>query len=125
MKPLLLLLLSFITFSNAHAQKQDKKLQVQIQNLVQDFHGDIGVYVKNLKNGRKVAINADTLFATASMIKVPILIGIMDKINRGELTYHQELLYRDSLLYPGVDILGSFKDSQTIELSKVLMLMLT
>jgi beta-lactamase class A len=28
-------------------------------------------------------------------------------------------------LYPGEDILGSFKDSQTIELSKVIMLMLT
>ena len=33
--------------------------------------------------------------------------------------------YRDSLLYPGIDILGAFKDSQEIELSKVMMLMLT
>jgi beta-lactamase class A len=59
------------------------------------------------------------------MVKVPILTGIMDKINKGELDYHQELLYRDSLLYAGVDILGSFKDSEKIELSKVMMLMLT
>src|SRR6185503_13572413 len=31
----------------------------------------------------------------------------------------------DSLLYPGEDILGSFKDKDTIELSKVVLLMIT
>jgi len=59
------------------------------------------------------------------MVKIPILIGIMDKINRGELDYHQVLKYRDSLLYAGIDILGSFKDTEKIELSKVMMLSLT
>lgn len=49
----------------------------------------------------------------------------MDKINKDELRYHQELKYRDSLLYAGVDILGSFKDTEKIELSKVMMLSLT
>jgi beta-lactamase class A len=59
------------------------------------------------------------------MVKIPILIGIMHKLQDSELQYHQELLYRDSLLYPGVDLLGSFKDSQQVELSKVMMLMLS
>jgi beta-lactamase class A len=120
-----ILLLSVLTFSKPHAQKTDKHLTAKIQSLIESFHGDIGIYVKNLKNGKTVALQADTLFPTASMVKIPILIGLMDRINKGELTYHQELLYRDSLLYAGVDILGSFKDSQKIELSKVLMLMLT
>src|SRR6476661_2049301 len=125
MKPALLLLLSLLTFSKPHAQRQDKKLERNIQALIQNFNGSIGVYVKNLKNDKIVAINADTIFPTASMVKIPILIGLMDKINKGALTYHQELVYRDSLLYEGVDVLGSFKDSQKIELSKVMMLMLT
>jgi beta-lactamase class A len=49
----------------------------------------------------------------------------MDKMNRGELGYHQSLTYKDSLLYKGEDILGSYKNNEKIELSKVLMLMLT
>jgi beta-lactamase class A len=49
----------------------------------------------------------------------------MDKINKGELSYHQDLQYRDSLLYAGVDILGSYKETEKIDLSKVMMLMLT
>jgi beta-lactamase class A len=50
----------------------------------------------------------------------------MDKIQKGELNYHQRLTYTDSLYYnEGDDILSRFKDSATIELSKVMMLMLT
>ena len=107
------------------AQKIDKKLDSKIRNLVQDYHGDIGVYVKSLKNGNLVSINADTLFPTASIVKVPILIGIADKINRGELFYDSSLTYKDSLLYEGEDILGSFKNDEKILLKKVMMLSLT
>ncbi len=50
----------------------------------------------------------------------------MDKMQKGELNYHQRLTYTDSLFYDeGDDILSRFKDSSTIELSKVMMLMLT
>lgn len=107
------------------AQKVDRKLQKEIEQTIKGFNGTIGIYIKNLKNNKTVFVNADTIFPTASIVKVPILIGIMDKINKGELKYHQELRYRDSLLYEGVDILGSFKDTEKIELSKVMMLMLT
>jgi beta-lactamase class A len=116
-----------IVFSCFHlfAQKVDKKLQKEVEEAIKGFNGNIGVYIKNLKNNKTVAVNADTLFPTASMVKIPILIGIMDKINKGELDYHQNLAYRDSLLYAGVDILGSFKDTEKIELGKVIMLSLT
>ncbi|MDB5195852.1 MAG: beta-lactamase [Flaviaesturariibacter sp.] len=122
---ILIVLFYFLISSAASAQKSDKKLQGQVENLVKGFGGDIGVYIKSLNNNKVVAINADTIFPTASMVKVPILIGVMDKIVKGELSYHQDLKYRDSLLYAGVDILGSFKDTEHIELSKVMMLMLT
>ena len=114
-----------ILFTAAGAQKQDKKLQKKISALIQGFHGDIGIYIKNLKNNRIVSIHADTVFPTASMVKMPILVGIMHKLNSGELDYHQTLRYRDSLLYAGEDLLGSFKDTEKVELGKVMMLMLT
>jgi beta-lactamase class A len=120
-----LLLICFLCFSFAEAQKNDPVLQKQLQALIAGFKGDIGIYVHNLKNHRQVAINADTIFPTASIVKIPILTGIMRKIEDGQLTYHQPLIYKDSLLYEGEDILGSFKNNEKIELSKVLMLMLT
>lgn len=125
MRKLLLLTIAFFILLQLPAQKRDKKLQREIEKLVKGFQGDVGIYVKNLKNGKTAAVHADTVFPTASMVKIPILIGVMDKISRGQLTYHQNLTYKDSLLYPGVDILGSFKNDEKIELSKVMMLMLT
>ena len=109
----------------AFSQKTDKKLQSKLQDAISGFNGDIGIYVKNLRTGKTVAINADTIFPTASIVKVPILLGIMDKINKGELNYDSSLTYKDSLLYEGADILGSFKSNEKILLKKVMMLMLT
>ena len=120
-----LLLICFLCFSFAEAQKNDPVLEKQLQALIAGFKGDIGIYVHNLKNHRQVAIQADTIFPTASIVKITILTGIMRKIEDGQLTYHQPLVYKDSLLYEGEDILGSFKNNEKIELSKVLMLMLT
>jgi beta-lactamase class A len=107
------------------SQRTDKRLQQQVNILVKQFHGDIGVYVHDLKKNKTIAINADTVFPTASMVKIPILTGIMRKIESGELQYHQVITYKDSLLYAGEDILGSFKANEKIEMSKVMMLMLT
>lgn len=119
-------MLAFTVLCTAQdAPLSDTELKAKLVELIEPFHGDVGVYVRHLPSGREVAIRADELFPTASMIKVPILLALFDRINRGELDYHEELVYRDSLLYPGEDILGSFRDSATIMLSKVVMLMIT
>jgi len=123
MKYKIFFFLLFIT-SFSFAQT-DKKLTIQLQDAIKGFNGQVGVYVQNLKTGKTAEINPDTLFPTASMIKVSIQCGVMDKIEKGQLAYNQKLVYRDSLLYPGEDILGSFKDKDTIELSKVVLLMIT
>jgi len=121
----LLFIIFIFPSANSSAQKTDKKLQTKIKELLKGFHGEVGVYVHDLKKNKTVSINADSIFPTASMIKIPILIGIMDKIEKGELQYHQPLVYKDSLLYAGEDILGSFKNDEKIDMSKVMMLMLT
>src|SRR5882757_3891090 len=77
--------------------KTDKKLESRLKALTDSFHGLAGIYVRNLETGREAAINADTIFPTASIVKVPILVGIFDKIREGELKYHQPLVYRDSM----------------------------
>ncbi|OQP61674.1 serine hydrolase [Niastella populi] len=125
MKIYTLILFLIFTACSVSAQKTDHRLQQQIEALVKDLHGDIGVYIKNLRTGKVAMVNADSIFPTASMVKVPILIGIQDKMESGQLEYHQQLEYKDSLLYAGEDILGSFKSGEKIGLHKVLMLMLT
>ena len=116
------LLLSLNTF----AQKTDAHLQNQIKELVQGFHGDVGIYVYDISKNKVAEVNADTIFPTASMVKVPILIAVMHKIHNGDLSYHQDMLFTDSVRYSeGQEILASFKDSQRISLNTLLMLMMS
>ena len=125
MRTVFLIILCLHCAVASFAQKVDKKLQAKVEESIKGFNGDIGIYIKNLRTGKTVSINADTIFPTASIVKVPILIGVMDKIQRGELTYDSTLVYKDSLLYEGTDILGSFKNDEKVLLKKVMMLMLT
>ena len=125
MNKLFLSICLLIITGPAFSQAIDQKLTKKLTDLVRGFNGEAGIFVKNLKTGKTASINADTLFPTASMIKVPIMIGVFDAIDQGNLNYNQELIYRDSLLYAGEDILGSFKDGEKIRLSKVQMLSIT
>jgi len=112
----LLLIIPFF----AAAQKKDRRLESKIHGAVNGYKGEIGLYIKNLRTGKTVSLNADTIFPTASIVKVPILVGIMDKMERKELNYDSALVYKDSLLYAGSDILGSFKNNEKILLKKVI-----
>jgi beta-lactamase class A len=117
----------FLLFSiGVTAQKTDKSLQNKINHLLKDFNGEVGVFVYDLSKNKIASVNADTVFPTASMVKVPILIGIMHKIHNDELKYQQEMTYTDSLFYSeGEDILASFKSGEKIRISKLLMLMMS
>ena len=125
MKKLFVFIFLLVSISVA-AQKTDIHLQNEITNLLQGFNGDVGVYVYDMQKNKIAAVNADTVFPTASMVKVPIFIGLMHKIHNGELTYHQDMLFTDSVRYSeGEEILASFKDSSKIPLNVLVMLMMS
>ena len=122
--PLVLMLVSCATPASNDRPQTDSRLQQEIEQLVRGFHGEAGIYVRNLKTHRTAAWQADVLFPTASMVKVPILCALFDKINRGELKYDQELTYHESLKYDD-GVTGSFRDGTRLPLCEVVMLMIT
>jgi len=106
-------------------QKNDKKLQGKLQTLLAAHKGVAGIYAIDLNTNKEIAINADTIFPTASMVKLPILLGILQKIQDGKYQYHQSMQYKDSLFYDEGDIIGNLKNGANIELSKIILLMLS
>jgi beta-lactamase class A len=122
MKKFITFLLTFFSLY-AVAQKTDKTLEKQIRELVSGFHGTAGIYVHELKKDRVASFNADTVFPTASVVKIPIMIGIMDRIQNKELEFHQVMIYKDTIKYdPGEDVLASFTPDEKILLSKLMLL---
>lgn len=123
----LLILLSTICLVpyTLFAQKIDIKLERKLRVLTQNFQGDIGIYVKNLKTQKSVLIQADSIFPTASIVKVPILVGVFDKIEKGELNLDQKFTYRSSQQYGGSGLMQFFKDSTETDLSTLVGLMIS
>jgi beta-lactamase class A len=121
----LLLLLSTACTSAPSPAPTLASLTDELRALAGKVRGDVGIYVRDLRTGGEVALGAEVPFPTASMIKVPILGALLAKVDAGELDYHRQLTYTKDRLYAGEDLLGSFRDGEKVELSKVAMLMIT
>ena len=107
-------------------ERRDRHLEAQLAELAKDVRGTVGIYVRHLRTGRTAELNADSVFPTASMIKVPILAATYDAIHRGALSFDTTLTYLDSLDYTDeADILVMAEDSTRITLGRVIMLMIT
>jgi beta-lactamase class A len=125
MNKLLMLLVLFCSL-NVSAQKVNRRLQKQLTALLKSFNGDAGIYVYDLSKNKIASYHSDTIFPTASMVKIPILVGVMHQIYDGKLQLHQQMIFTDSVRYAeGEDMLASFKSGEKITLNRLLMLMLS
>jgi beta-lactamase class A len=122
---LIFFLLIAALFFNCERKPELKPI---LEKRVENFKGDVGVFVKNLQTGETVEINADTVFPTASMIKVPIMLKIFDRIEKGGLSKDSTLIYyKDTINYKwkGDDAISRFKEGEDISISKLLTHMIT
>jgi beta-lactamase class A len=128
----LLALIAAFALAPLHAQapaaRTDPVLAARLDSLVRGFGGTVGVYVRHLPTGASVMINADTVFPTASLVKIPILLALYDQVERGVLNLDARLPYPDTLNYRYVeptDVVGYMVAGDTLPLSELAFLMLT
>ena len=110
----------------APAVRPDGVLQSTLERLVAGFGGDVGIYVRHLRTGASAEIRADELFPTASMIKVPIMLTLYDRVERGLLDLEAELPYPDTLKYQYeqiTDVTGYLEPGEKLPLSHLAFLM--
>ena len=63
-----------------------------LENLAHNYSGHVGIYIKDLNSDRVWEYNPDRLFPSASLIKVPIMVAICEKIKRRELSLDTQLV---------------------------------
>lgn len=102
-----------------------QKLENELRTLLEQFRGDAGIYLRHIPTGVEISIHADTIFPTASNVKIPIMVGLFDKIHRGEIGYRDKLIYQDSIAYGGSGLMQFFKDSAQTDVSVLASLMIT
>jgi beta-lactamase class A len=110
----------------AQREHPDHGLQRELEALTQGFHGEVGVYVRQLRTGATAVIAPDDTFPTASMIKVPIMFGVFDAMTRGVFAFNDTAPEpRARARYPEDDILAGLSDTARITVGRLLTLSLT
>lgn len=105
-----------------------KNLEKEISDLIKHFDGEVSIYIRHPDLNFEFGINENKIMPTASLIKIPILIKIFDKIESGDLNQDSVVLYyRDSIDYKwkGEDAISRFKDGEHITIKQLLTHMIT
>ena len=80
-----------------------------VMSAIQDFTvhtgGVVGVAAKHLETGGRVSHNADTVFFTASTLKVPLLVELYRQVDAGIINMNQRIDLTDALRVPGSGVL--------------------
>jgi beta-lactamase class A len=107
----------------APAPAPGERLQEALAELAEGFDGIAGIHALRLRTGEEVSVRADEIFPTASMIKVPLLVALLDQVERGGLALDTALAWHDSLAYPGNDITAKLREGETVSLERLAFLM--
>ena len=84
-------MVSTVSAQNMPLDLLDAKLKEKLRAVDRSVDGALGVAAIDLTSGRTIALNQDTLFATASVIKVPILIEMFRQARAGEVNLQERI----------------------------------
>ncbi len=62
-----------------------------LESLARSYSGHVGIYLKDLNSDRTWEYNPDRLFPSASLIKVPIMVAVLEKVKRGEISMDTQI----------------------------------
>ncbi len=100
------------------------ELEHKIRTLADEYSGIIGVYAKNLKTNETIEVNSDSLFPTASVIKLPILVSFFHKVFDGQLDPYSEIIIKSKDKVGGAGVLQFFHDETKIKAIDAAVLMI-
>ncbi len=96
-----------------------------ITHLVDAYHGEVGVYIKDLKSGRVYERGADKKFITASLIKVPIMAATFLAMRDGKLKLTTNIKYKNNHRRGGSGHLQYVRSGRRFQVSDLLYTMIT
>lgn len=103
----------------------DTSLETALRRITSDFRGHAAIYARRLGTGQEIAIDADEILPTASMIQIPLLVGLYAAIEQGRFQLTDELPYDEALRRPGSgDVLDKLREGETVSLWRLAGLMI-
>lgn len=100
-------------------------LRRTLDSLADAHHGVVGYAVHNLDTGERLARRGDEPFPTASLVKVPILVALYDRVEKGEVSLADPIRVTKVDKVPGSGQLQFLHDNVEITVGDAARLMTT
>src|SRR5215469_12367367 len=104
--------------------KPSDLLQHSLERISQSVSGEWGIYVKSLQTGEEVAINADTVMDTMSVIKIPLLVDAYRQVDAGKLNPAARITMTTADKRFGTGVLRTLNDGLNLSVHDALTLMI-
>lgn len=100
------------------------ELEEKLSDLANEYGGIIGIYAKDLKSGEIISVNGDSLFPTASAIKLPILVEFFNRVKNNEIDPENYIIIPESTKVGGAGVIQFFNGDTRIKLIDAATLMI-
>jgi beta-lactamase class A len=99
-------------------------LQRRVLSAVRRFKGDSAVVIRDLSSGREFSYNKDKLFASASIVKIPIMAACFLAAEEGRLKLDDRVKLEDSDKISGSGILKNIRAGNYFSVEELIGLMI-
>lgn len=100
-------------------------LEARIAERLKGFRGLMGVAARDLRSGEAVLVNADTLFPTASTIKIAVMLEVYHQMRAGRLQRDTLLALTEEQKVGGSGVLRDLHGGLQLSVADLLSLMIT
>ncbi len=107
------------------ARADTAALHRRLDSLSDAHRGVVGYSISNLETGERLSRRGDEPFPTASLIKVPIAVALMEQVSLGQLSLDDRITVLRIEKVPGAGLLQFLHDGAEITIRDAAWLMLT
>jgi beta-lactamase class A len=110
-----------LTFTHADTAA----LRRTLDSISDAHHGVVGYAIVNLETGERLSRRGDEPFPTASLIKVPIAVALMEQVTAGQISLDDKVTLLRIEKVPGAGVLQFMHDGAEVTIHDAAWLMLT
>jgi beta-lactamase class A len=99
-------------------------LDQRVRDRIRKTPGKVHLYAKNLDSGADFGFSENERVATASTIKLPIMVGVFQAVEDGHAKWTEQLILHDAEKVSGSGVLREFSDGARIAIADLVHLMI-
>lgn len=99
------------------------RLRTDIEQITKSVDSNWGIYIKCIDTGEEIAMNADQVMETMSVIKIPLMVEAFHQLEAGKFSLTDRYTYKASDARPGTGVIRTLDEGAVFTIKDLLTLM--